>query len=242
MHVRRGLIVDGVQSFAGALALVIRGRAHELVLPLDSLHAVVAGFSDDAGNFSRPRRCRIERLVEQAGETLQSMARNRRYARPWSRQASRCARLGRNQLVGALIALFQKIHRVGERASVHAELRCKFAEFTQSVGGHGVERADMLFHDGGAAVAFGRDVVHGGDERGHARHHRALEGAHVLVGAAEHLLQQNVGLAQTLKQCRWCPTAACRVSPACRRWSPKRSASIPRSRRGSPCAGPPAFA
>ena len=52
----------------------------------------------------------------------------------------------------------------------------------------------------GGGVALDAEIVHGGDELGHARHHRVLDRAHVLVRAAEHFLQQDVGLAQALEQ------------------------------------------
>ena len=51
-----------------------------------------------------------------------------------------------------------------------------------------------------AEPVFLRHVVHGRDEIGHPCDQRALDLAHVLVRAAEHLLQQDVGLAQALEQ------------------------------------------
>ena len=49
------------------------------------------------------------------------------------------------------------------------------------------------------AVARG-DVVHGGDEVGHAGDQRALQRVEIVVGAGQHFLQQDVAFAQPLEQ------------------------------------------
>ena len=104
--------------------------------------------------------------------------------------------------LGATAALLQKLDRFGERVSVGAELRGEIAEIVQHLHGRGVEGAEMLFHLGGGRSGPLVEIVHGGDELGNARHHRVLDGVHVLVRAAEHFLQQDVGLAQPLEQRR----------------------------------------
>ena len=58
----------------------------------------------------------------------------------------------------------------------------------------------MLLDLGVGGAGLLRHVVHGGDEIGHAVHQRALDLVHVLVRAAQHLLQEDVGLAQALEQ------------------------------------------
>ena len=130
------------------------GRAHEFVLLLDRLHAVVAGLGDHAGNLAGARRRRIEQFVEQAGEALQPLREIVGAGVERRDQRFDVCVLGRDQLFGAAIALFQKLDRFGERAAVRAELRGEFAEFAQRLGGDGVERADMLLHHGGAGVAL----------------------------------------------------------------------------------------
>ena len=80
------------------------------------------------------------------------------------------------------------------------ELRRQVVQIAQHLCGHVVERAEMLFDLCGRDSALAAQIVHGGDELGHARHHRMLDRVHVLVGAAEHFLQQDVGFTQPFKQ------------------------------------------
>ncbi len=104
------------------------------------------------------------------------------------------------EVFGAAVARFEQFDRLGERAAVRAELVGEVAEVVQHLGGDGVERAEMLFDLGGGRAALAGQIVHGGDEFGNARRHGVLDRAHVLLSAAEHFLQQDVGLAQALEQ------------------------------------------
>ena len=74
------------------------------------------------------------------------------------------------------------------------------AEIFQRLRGLGVEDVQLVFQRlGRDAVARG-DVVHGGDEVGHAGDQRALQRVEVVVGAGQHFLQQDVAFAQPLEQ------------------------------------------
>ena len=142
----------------------------------------------------------FERFVEQAGEAPQALLEivSARVERR-DEHLDVCVPIG-DRLRGSAVALLQKLHRLGERAPVGIELDGKIAEIAQHLDGHIVESAQVFFHFGGGGSALAGHVVHGGDEFGNARHHRVLDRVHVLVGAAEHLLQQDIGLAQALEQ------------------------------------------
>ena len=56
VHLCGGLVIDRIECFAGALALFLGGRAHQLELLLDGAHALAARLGDDAGDLARPRR------------------------------------------------------------------------------------------------------------------------------------------------------------------------------------------
>ena len=121
-------LVNRVERLAGALALLLRSLAHEIVLLLDRLHAFVAGVGDDAGDLARPRRRRVERFLEQAGEALQPLTEIFR-----ARVECRNQRLDfgvptGDRILGSAVADFEQFDGVGERAAVRAELIGKVAE------------------------------------------------------------------------------------------------------------------
>ncbi len=104
------------------------------------------------------------------------------------------------EFVGTPVAGVEQFDRIGKRPAVRAELIGKIAEIVQHAHGHIIERAEMLFDLGGRLAALAGQVAHGGDELGNPRRHGVLDRAHVLLGAAEDLLQQDIGLAQALEQ------------------------------------------
>ena len=103
-------------------------------------------------------------------------------------------------IVGAPVAGVEQFDGVGKRAAVRAELVGEVAEIVQHPRGHIVEGAEMLFDLGGGVAALAAQIAHGRDEFGNPRRHGVLDRVHVLLGAAEHLLQQDIGLAQPLEQ------------------------------------------
>ena len=83
---------------------------------------------------------------------------------------------------------------------MRVKLGRELAQVAERLGRHRLEGADVLLDLAVGGAGLQRHFVHGGDEVGHAVDQRALDLAHVLMRAAQHLLQEDVGLAQPLEQ------------------------------------------
>jgi hypothetical protein len=66
--------------------------------------------------------------------------------------------------------------------------------------GDRVEAGDVPLHLGIRRAGLLCHIIHGSDEVGNSCYQRALDPAHVIVRAAEHFLQQNIGLPQALEE------------------------------------------
>ena len=159
-------------------------------------------FGDHAGDVAGAAGRDLERFVEQGGEARQPLAEIGALAVEFGDHGlQRHPPVGHGRL-GTAVALVEQRHGFRQRAPMRLELIGERGEIAEHASGHLMEVADMLFDLGaGGAAALGQ-FVHGGDEIGDPRHHRVLDRVHVFVGPAQHLLQQDVGLAQTLEQGR----------------------------------------
>ncbi len=98
------------------------------------------------------------------------------------------------------LLLSDQLDGLGEFATVNVELAGKLAEIGDDLGGDIAETGDIPLHAAGGFAGRLRNLGHGADEFGHAQHQRVFERAHVLVRAAQHFLQHDVGFAQPLEQ------------------------------------------
>ena len=103
--------------------------------------------------------------------------------------------------LGAPVAVVDQGNRFRERASVRVELAGQLRQIVERLERHRLEAGDVSLDVAVGRAGLLRDLVHGRDEIGDPRDQRALDVAHVLMRAAEHLLQQDVGLAQALVEC-----------------------------------------
>ena len=195
-----GLLVDCAHRFGGALALFLGIFADAFVLFADGTGAFGARFRDETGDFARARRSGLERLVEQAGEPGQALLEILGADVEGGDQGIELDAPLVDAVLGALVAVIDDLDGLGELAAVNVELPRQLPEVADDLGGDVAEGRDVCLDAPGGIAGRRRDLVHRGDEFGHAHHERVFQRAHVLVGAAEHFLQHDVGFAQPLEQ------------------------------------------
>src|SRR6266404_3204731 len=195
------LLVDAAHRLAQACTLFLGAAADRFEILDDRLGARGRGFRGHAGDVARALARGFERLVEHAGKAREPLFQIAGLAVERGGELfQRGAALGQ-RAVGALIAGVDQGDRFRERARMRVELARDLAQIVERLRGHRLEARDVSLDVAVGRAGLLRHVVHGGDELGHPRDQRALDVAHVLVRAAEHLLQQNVGLAQALVEC-----------------------------------------
>src|SRR6516164_2186787 len=195
------LLVDAAHRLAQPLTLFLGAGADRFEVLRDRLGAGGRRFRAQAGDVARPFARAFERLVEHAGKAREPLFQIAGLAvERGGELVERSAALG-DRALGALIAGVDERDRFRERARMRVELARDLAQVVERLLGHRLEARDVALDVAVRRAGLLRDVVHGGDELGNPRHQRALDVAHVLVRAAEYLLQQNVGLAQALVEC-----------------------------------------
>ena len=164
------------------------------------LRAFVARFGDQAGDVAGAAGGAVERLVEQAGEALEALLDVLGLVSSEETSVSIAAR--RSPKVSSVRRLLWSISATASASErpCCSNVAGELAEVGQHLAGDGVERGDVLVDLVARHAAALGHLVHGGDELGDAGDQRVLDRAHVLVRAAQHLLQEDVGLAQPLEQ------------------------------------------
>ncbi len=196
------LLVDAAQCFERQLALLVGRGADAAVLIGDRPGALRGRFGDQPRDVAGAVLGDVEGLLEHPGKALE----------PRVEVVAALVEHGDHALERRLavghrgealpVALLDRRDRLGERVAVVLELHREVAEVAQDLGGHPVERADVLVHLAGGRVGVLQDIADRRDELGDPRREDVLDRVEVGVGAAEDLLEEAVGIAQPLEQRR----------------------------------------
>src|SRR5215467_14991822 len=201
MRLLARLLVDAVHRLAQARSLLLGAAADRFEILGDRSGARARRFRGQAGDVARAFARGFERLVEHAGKAREPLFQIAGLAvERGGELLQRGAALGKRAR-GPLVAGIDERDRFRERAGMGVELAGDLAEIVERLRGHCLEARDVALHVAVRRAGLLCHVVHGCDEVGDARDQRALDVAHVLVRAAEHLLEQNVGLAQAFVEC-----------------------------------------
>ena len=120
---RGGLVVNRVEAPRWcACALPRKSCAPARIAARSTCTLSLLRLGNDAGDLSCPRRCGVERFVEQAGEALQPLAEILGARVERRDQGLDCCVSRGDRFVGAAVARVEQFDCVGERASVRAEL------------------------------------------------------------------------------------------------------------------------
>ena len=192
------LLVDAVHGLAQARPLLLGAAADCLEILPDRFDAAGRRVRSQPRDFARPFARAFERLIEHTGKAGKPLFEISGFAVEGGHQLlQRGAALGERAL-GLPVAAIDQRHRICQRVGVHVEVAGKPAQIVERLRRHFLEARNVALHVAVGGAGLLRDVVHCRDEIGHPRNQRALDAAHVLVRAAQDLLQENIGLAQAL--------------------------------------------
>ena len=127
------LLVDRVQGFRGALALLVGGHAHQLVLVGDRLGAFGRGFGQHTRDVARAALGRLEGFGEQAREALEPLVEIADLAVDLvDHGVEGLTPIGEN-LLGAAIARVDLLGRRGQRFALRIELLATRAQISRRI-------------------------------------------------------------------------------------------------------------
>src|SRR5215471_12905183 len=112
----------------------------------------------------------------------------------WSRSWVRTSTVA-NHIFRMTVALVQQFHRRRERLGVAVEMPGEFTEIAEHLGGERIEGGYAVIHAAGRGAGALDELVHRPHEFADAGRQELFDGAHVLLRAAHHFPQQNVGVA-----------------------------------------------
>src|SRR4029079_18421140 len=195
-----GLLVDRTHRFGRALAFFFGVLTDALVLLADGASAFRARFRNEPGNLACARRSGLEGLVEETGESRQALF---EILGPDVEGGDQGIELDAplvDAVLGTLIAVIDDLDRFDQVAAVNVELPRQLPEVADHLGRDVAEGRDVCL-DAPGRIAGGRcNIIHRGDEFGHAHHEGIFQGPHVLMSSAEHFLKHDVGFAQALEE------------------------------------------